>query len=300
MSILVTGARGQLGRELCRQLGSAASGLDVDRLDLTQAPIVHRHLEQTRPEAVINCAAYTQVDQAEREPEACRAVNVEAVATLADGCRRLGCPLVQISTDYVFGGGRGQRHEPYCENDPPAPLGVYAQSKADGEQVAATVAEHLIVRSCGLYAHPADTAARNFPATMFRLAAEGRPLRVVCDQRCTPSYVPEVAAAIIFLLGAARRGEGPWGIYHATNRGETNWYEFARQLFLLDDLSVELTPIGTTDYGAPAPRPAYSVLDTSKYHKLGGPPMSHWRESLANYVTAWRGIHRAADHAHGG
>jgi dTDP-4-dehydrorhamnose reductase len=287
MKIAVTGAYGQLGGELCRLLGSNALPLDIDTLDLTDGPAIGRRLDDLRPRAVINCAAYTQVDRAESEPQQCRAVNATAVEHLARACDRLDCPLVQISTDYVFG-GQPDRNTPYREDEPPSPRGVYAQTKFEGEQAAARHEKHLIVRTCGLYARPTDERAGNFVKTMLRLGRAGKELRVVADQRCTPSYVPHVAQAVLFLAGMTRGEPAPWGIYHVSNRGATTWYEFAAEIFRRAGIEVSLQPISTAEYAAAAPRPAYSVLDTTAYHRLGGPPMPDWRTALAEYFLEWK------------
>ena len=284
MKILVTGAAGQLGRELCRQLGPDAIAIDLDELDLTHGPSVLRTVAALQPEAVINCAAFTQVDHAESEPKLCRIVNAGAVKNLVEACRTRDCPLVQISTDYVFS-GRPDRSEPYREDDPTSPEGVYASTKLEGERAAAAYAKHLIVRTCGLYARPSHREARNFVATILRLARSRPKLSVVSDQRCTPSYVPHVARAVRFLLGADGSPPAPWGLYHVTNRGEASWYEFAREIVRLAGSSVEVEPITTEQYGAAAPRPRYSVVDTTAYHRLGGPAMPDWREGLADYLT---------------
>ena len=209
MSILVTGAAGQLGAELCRLLGAEATGVDIDTLDLTDRVAVLETMRRLSPRAVIHCAAYTQVDPAETDAARCRAVNVTAVESLAEACRELDSPLVQISTDYLFAGSPGIGR-PWRENDPPVPKGVYAVTKFEGEQAAAAWPKHLIVRTCGLYARPSHLAARNFVKTILRLARTQPKLRVVDDQQCTPSYVPHVARAIVYLLGAdgARRPRG--------------------------------------------------------------------------------------------
>jgi dTDP-4-dehydrorhamnose reductase len=285
--IAVTGAYGQLGGELCRLLGSRATPLDIDTLDLTDAPAVGKTLRELRLDALINCAAYTQVDRAESQADACRAVNATAVEHLARACAWLDCPLVQISTDYVFGGESG-RTAPYREEDPPSPRGVYAQTKFEGEQAAARHPKHLIVRTCGLYARPTDERAGNFVKTMLHLGGAGKELRVVADQHCTPSYVPHVARAVLFLLGATAGKAAPWGIYHVTNRGATTWYEFAGEIFRQAGMEVSVRAISTVEYGAAAPRPAYSVLDTAAYHRLGGPPMPDWRTALAEYIAQWK------------
>jgi len=287
MSIVVTGAYGQLGGELCRQLDRDAFPLDIDSLDLTDGPAVMQRMGQLRPEVVINCAAYTQVDQAETEPEACRAVNATAVEHLARACGELDCPLVQISTDYVFG-GEPERAAPYRETDTPQARGVYAETKLAGERAAARHPKHLIVRTCGLYARPADRQAGNFVKTMLRLGTSQTELRIVADQHCTPSYVPHVARAVRFLAGISENEPAPWGIYHVTNRGATTWYNFASEIFRQAGIEIALQPITTAEYGAAAPRPAYSVLDTTAYHALGGPPMPDWQAALAEYLAEWK------------
>jgi len=285
MGIVVTGANGQLGGELCRLLGKDAIGLDIDSLDLTRGPAVQGRLFGLRPDLVINCAAYTNVDRAEGEPEMCEAVNAAAVRNLVRACRRLDCPLVQISTDYVFA-GHASASRPWREDDPPSPRGVYAESKHGGELAAAELEKHLIVRTCGLYARPADRRARNFVRTMLRLADHDGQIKVVNDQQCTPSYVPHVARAVLFLAGVETGRPAPWGTYHVTNTGATTWYGFAAEIFRLTGRQIVLEPITTEQYGAAAPRPAYSVLDTGKYHSLGGPAMPDWRSALAECLTA--------------
>ena len=155
-------------------------------------------------------------------------------------------------------------------------------TKFEGERAAAAWRKHLIVRTCGLYARPSHAAARNFVKTILRLARSQPKLRVVDDQRCTPSYVPHVARAIVYMLNTGK-APAPWGIYHVTNRGETSWCGFAREILRLAGLDVPVEPITTAEFAAPAPRPAYSVLDTAAYHRLGGPVMPDWKEALGEY-----------------
>ncbi len=282
MNIAVTGSGGQLGAELCRQLGSRAVGLDLPDFDLTDRDRVAKTLRDIRPAAVINTAAYTQVDKAEEQPELCRAINATGVARLAEVCRTLDCPLVQVSTDYVFG-AETTRSTPYRENDAPGPLGIYGQTKLAGEREAAQWEKHVIVRTCGLYGKPGPrTAASNFVDTMLRLAGQRDRLAVVDDQHCTPSYVPDVAQAIGFLLQS-----GAVGTYHVVNTGRTTWYDLAAEIFSRRNLTIDLARITTAQYGAPAPRPLYSLLDTAKYHALPGcPPMPSWRNALNDYLSA--------------
>lgn len=277
--IVVTGCHGQLGSELCRQWGPLALGLDLPELDLTDGQRTAETLLRLRPRVIVNTAAYTLVDRAEEEPERCRTVNAAAVAVLADVCRQLDAVLVQVSTDYVFGQDAARR-TPYTEHDPPGPLNTYGQSKLEGERRAAGWAKHFIVRTCGLYGRLGPRSPGNFVATMLRLARQGKPLRVVNDQQCCPSFVPHVARAIRFLAATEA-----YGTYHVVNTGSTTWYELAAELFRQAGLEVSLVPITTAEYGARAPRPAYSVLDTSKYHALpDAPPMPAWQDALAEYL----------------
>lgn len=241
-------------------------------------------VRELRPTAVINSAAYTKVDLAEKEIDACRAINATAVGYLAEACAAVDAHLVEISSDYVFGSADAP-HVPRVESDPVAPQGVYARTKHEGDLAAAKYARHTIVRTCGLYGHPDPTAkAPNFVDTMLRLGRERPLVRVVGDQHCTPSYVRHVARAVVFLAEGGHRG-----LYHVTNRGATTWHDLAAEVFRLAMLPVKLEQITTAEYGAPAPRPCWSVLDTSKYHALGGPAMPEWREAVAEYL-ATRGV----------
>ena len=279
--ILVIGSQGQLGSELCRQLGDRAVGLDFPDLDITDRRSVAAAMAASRPGAVINTAAYTRVDQAETEPEACFAVNATGVAHLAEACCAADAALVQVSSDYVFGGDRPVR-APYRESDEPHPEGVYASSKREGELCAAACPKHIIIRTCGLYGHRAPRAAGTFVDTMLRLAETRNVLRVVDDQHCTPTSVVHVARAIAFLLES-----GAGGVYHVVCRGQTTWLGFAREIFRQADLDVRVDPISTAEYGLAAPRPAYSVLDTGRYHALAGcPVMPPWEEALAEYLDS--------------
>lgn len=284
MAVLVTGAGGQLGKELCLQLGPAALPFDVAELDLTQSDRITPTIVAARPSVVIHCAAYTAVDRAESEPELCRALNAVAVDRIAAACRMLDVPLMLVSTDYVFG-GEAARRTPYVETERPAPRGVYARSKYEAEQAVATWTRHWIVRTCGLYARRGDQQSRSFAGTMLRLADEGRRLRVVDDQHCSPSYVPQVAAAMLFLCGAAGGQEQAYGTYHLVNGGATTWCGFARALLKAAGREVAVEPISTAEFGAAAPRPAYSVLSNAKYARLGGPPLDDWQAAL----VAWAG-----------
>lgn len=279
MSIAVTGANGQLGLELCRQLGSRATPLARPSFDLTDSDGMSVALRKLRPQAVINCAAYTQVDRAETEVDACRAINANSVAHLAEICNDLNCPLVQISTDYVFGDPVAAG--PHGELAPINPQGVYARTKAEGETAAMSAGRNIVIRTCGLYGHTTDKP--NFVKTMLRLGRERPRLTIVADQHCTPTSVIDVARAAIFLLDSSS-----WGLYHVVNAGYTTWFDFAAEIFHQAAISVELAPITSEEYNAPAPRPRDSRLDCTKYIAQGGPAMSRWQDALSVYLKSMR------------
>jgi dTDP-4-dehydrorhamnose reductase len=281
--IIVLGSEGQLGSELVRQLGDRAAPLTQREADLADYSRMRNVIAHVKPAGVINAAAYTQVDRAEEDPETCRQINADAVERLAGICQNLDCPLVHVSTDYVFGGDLDRRL-PYREDDTPQPQGVYARSKLAGEQAAACWKNHIIVRTCGLYGPRGKPTQSNFVDTMLRLGRERDRLRVVNDQHCTPSYVRDVSRAILFLLH-----DRHYGLFHVVNGGSTTWYDFAREIFRLAGISTPIEPITSEQYNARAPRPAYSVLETAKYHSLGGPAMPTWQSALSDYLSE-RGI----------
>lgn len=281
-SIVVLGAGGQLGSWLCELLGEQASPFDLPALDVTDRAAVWRMFKDVRPTAIFNCAAYTAVDRAEREPERCRAVNATSVEYLAEIAAKLDGLLVQISTDYVFGVAP-EAPRPWREDDEPRPRGVYAESKRAGELAAMRAPRHLIVRTCGLYGHADPNAqARNFVEAILAKTSRGEELRVVHDQRCSPSFAREVADRIAYLYRS-----GQTGTFHVTSEGATTWFEFAQAIVNLTGSKSKVIPISTAEYAAAAHRPVYSVLDTSKYAAAGGPPMPTVMESLRHYL-AWR------------
>ena len=237
-----------------------------------------------RPQAVVNCAAWTAVDRAETERDACRAANVLAVQAVADACRAIDALFVQVSTDYVFGADAA-RNIPYREDDPPGPLGEYGASKLAGESAARSWERHQVVRTCGLYSAGAagPVRGRNFADTMLVLAQDRPEVRVVADQFCTPSHVPDVAAAIIALLA-----DGTPGTFHVTNSGATSWHGFATELFRQAGLSTVVTAIASQDYPSPVVRPPYSVLNTAKLAGLGI-TLPDWREGIAGYLATPEG-----------
>lgn len=287
MKILITGARGQLGRTLAEEL--ARRGHDIDAptraaLDLRapQADIA-AYVAASAPDWVVNCAAMTDVDGCEAEPELALQLNARAPAALAEAASANGARLLQVSTDYVFA---GDATRPYREDDPTGPLGAYGRSKLAGEQaVRAAAPDALIVRTSWLY----SVHGRNFFKTMLRLFAEQESLRVVDDQVGSPTAVPDLAAALAELI--ARDASG---LMHAANGGACSWHAFAvaiRDEALaagLIEREVAIEPVTTREFPRPAPRPGYSVLDSSRLARALGRPMRPWREALGDVVAQWR------------
>ena len=275
--VLVTGASGMLGSDLVPVL--AGAGLEVyargkSDLDITSEPDVSRAFHEIRPEIVVNCAAFTKVDESESDPRAF-AVNGRAVAQLADHCLRQNARLVQVSTDFVFD---GEKASPYVEDDAVAPLSAYGRSKREGEEAAQRVPASLIVRSSWLFGR----GGWNFIEAILKQVDEGkRRLTVVADQRGRPTSTADLAQAILALLEA-----GASGTYHFANRGEVSWFEFAQAILVLSEKpDVAVAPTDSSRLGRPARRPVYSVLDTSKYESATGRRVRHFGEPLVEYLA---------------
>jgi dTDP-4-dehydrorhamnose reductase len=277
--VLITGAGGQLGRELIGTvppdwvlLPYTSAELDVSRSDM-----VADVLSRERPSLVINAAAYTAVDAAEREPEVAEAVNARGAGHVAGECRRLGARLIHLSTDYVFDGAQGH---PYLPEDPPRPLGVYGRTKLLGEREVTRLSggDALILRTAWLYSRQ----GRNFVLTMLRHMQERDEIGVVCDQVGTPTWCRSLAEAI----WAAAERPGLKGIHHWTDDGVASWYDFAvaiqEEARTLGDLrrALPIRRLLTSEYPTAAPRPSYSVLDASATSAALDLPRRHWRSNL--------------------
>jgi dTDP-4-dehydrorhamnose reductase len=282
MRCVVLGAKGQLGRDLCPLLGPEVVPLSRAELDLSNPAKAKAVLESHRPQVVINCAAYNFVDLAETEPEAAFAVNALAIHHLARACREIGSRFVHFSTDYVFGAD-AQRATPFRETDAPGPIGVYGSSKLAGEYLALNACPSaLVVRTCGLYGlHGTGGKKGNFVETMLRLAREGKALRVVDDQHCTPSYTVDVATTVVALIAKEARG-----LFHVTNSGSCTWHQLARHVFETERLTVQLTAIPTSQYPTPARRPGYSVLALDSLAHAGVATPRPWQAAVEAYLKS--------------
>jgi dTDP-4-dehydrorhamnose reductase len=280
----VLGAHGQLGRDLCPRLSGEVHALTRENADLAKPAELRTFLTGLRPDVVVNCAAYNFVDRAESEPAAAFAVNAWGVRDLAIICRDLGCTLVHFSTDYVFGLDETRR-TPWHEGDAPGPVSIYGLSKLSGEYlVRATCPRHFVIRTCGLYGvWGSGGKGGNFVETMLRLAGQGKPLRVVDDQRCTPSYTVDVAEVSAELMQTDR-----YGLYHVTNGGACSWHELASTIFALSGLDVKPAAITSAEFGAVARRPRYSVLAAEALQAAGVKPPRPWRDALAAYLDERR------------
>ncbi len=285
MRIALIGAAGQLGTDLHRQLSGEVVPLTHADVEVSDSHSLATMLDRVRPDMVVNTAAYNLVDKAETDVETAMGVNAWGPRHLALACAQRKLTLVHVSTDYVFGLETGVC-SPRREIDLPGPQGVYATSKLMGEYfVRSLCPQHFVIRTCGLYGQAATQAKGNFVLTMLRLAKEKSQLRVVADQRCVPSYTQDVAGVIAALVKTEA-----YGLYHATNSGRSSWFEVASEALRLAGLTTPILPITTAEFGAPALRPAYSILDCSKIQSVTGLVLRPWRSALAAYLQEIRGL----------
>ena len=279
MNILVTGCRGQLGTELQKIAGAEHQWFftDVDALDICHKAAVEECFEANRIDVCINCAAYTAVDRAEDEPDLAMLINAFAPKVLADACLKRDALLIQISTDYVFG---GDANEPYKADDPINPQSVYGTTKAEGERlIRESGCNHMIVRTAWLY----SSVGKNFVKTMLMLGDTKDEINVVADQKGCPTWAHDLAGAIMALLD--KNGKDPvHETFHFTNEGQITWYDFATAIMDLGGKTCKVNPITTDQYPTKAKRPAYSVLDLSKIKEFAGIEIPNWRESLVKCI----------------
>lgn len=283
MNILLTGVKGQVGWELRRTLAPLGQVTAVDRaeLDLSDLETIRAKVRALKPQVIVNPAAYTAVDRAEREAGQARAINAVAPAVLAEEAKRCGAILVHYSTDYVFD---GSKPGPYVEDDAPNPLNVYGATKWEGEEaIRASGARHLILRTSWVYGR----RGQNFLLTMQRLMREREELKIVADQIGAPTWsrlIAEATAQILAQCLSPARGAdrpAPWGTYHLTCGGATSWYGFAQAIAESGGVTTRLIPIPASDYPTPARRPANSRLDNGKLARTFALRLPDWRETLA-------------------
>lgn len=284
MIILVTGANGQLGQAI-KKASENVDNLrfiftDSDALDITNRENCEKVFEEQKPDFCINTGAYTAVDKAESDYEKAFAINVTGVQNLAESCKKHNTVLIHISTDFVFD---GEKNIPYTEEDQPNPKSVYGTTKLQGEkEIQNILGTYFIIRTSWVYSE----FGNNFMKTMLRLAKERNSLNVVNDQIGTPTNANCLAKVIIKVIESEVRSsksevqQHQYGIYNFSNEGSCSWYDFAKKIFELNKVKIELNPISTSAYPTPAIRPRYSVLDKTKIKKTFGIEIKSWEKSL--------------------
>ncbi|MDE6490569.1 MAG: dTDP-4-dehydrorhamnose reductase [Muribaculaceae bacterium] len=281
MKILITGANGQLGREMRNVLESELPGqtlyTDIHELDLTDAKAVSDYVSDNDITHIVNCAAYTAVDRAEEDKALCAAVNVDAVKNIANAADKAGAKIIHISTDYVFD---GMSYRPYKESDKVNPISQYGTTKRTGETALLALApDSIIVRTGWLY----SPYGKNFVKTMRRLGREQKTLKVVADQIGTPTYALDLAKAIYRILCSHQWVEG---IFHYSNEGVCSWYDFAKAIHRLSGITgCDVRPIPTEEYPSQASRPFYSILDKSRIKATYDAEVPYWIDSLQECIS---------------
>ena len=275
MKILITGSNGMLGHDLIKVLKNNHELVltTSESLDITDRDKAMEVISENRPDIVINAAAYTDVDGCESNSDLAYQVNGEGVKNLALACRKIDCPLVQISTDYVF---NGKNTRPWVEDDEISPISVYGKSKRKGEEaVLDTLDKYFIIRTAWLY----GINGKNFPKTMLELAETHSEITVVYDEVGTPTYTLDLAGKISELIES-----DCYGIYHITNSGECSWCEFSRYIFEIAGRDVKVIPVKASEFARPAPRPSYSVLKNKKLVDNGFEKLRDYRKAIKDYI----------------
>ncbi|MGS2778899.1 dTDP-4-dehydrorhamnose reductase [Robertmurraya sp. GLU-23] len=276
MLVLVTGVNGQLGYDVVKELtakGHEAVGVGRSELDITDESAVSSYVQNLSPEAIIHCAAYTNVDAAETDQEGAYKVNALGTKYLAEAAKFVGAKMVYVSTDYVFD---GDGTEPYEVNHPTKPLGVYGETKLVGEKfLQETLEKHFIVRTAWVY----GINGNNFVKTMLKLGQDRKELGVVYDQVGSPTYTVDLAKFLVELIDSEK-----YGVYHASNEGICSWHEFAVEIFKQAGMDVKVNPLTSEEFPRPAARPKYSVLSKKKIEEEGFTPLRDWKEALKEYL----------------
>lgn len=274
--IMLTGCNGQLGRAMNQALLGFSDyeiiNTDVGELDITKIEAVTNFVKEVRPEIIVNCAAYTAVDKAESDYDLAYRINAIGPRNLSIAATEAKAKLVHISTDYVFD---GNATKPYVEFDTPNPQGAYGKTKLEGERFVTQFADRFFIfRTAWLYGD-----GHNFVKTMLRLSESNDSVRVVCDQKGSPTSAFELAGAIVSQMFSDN-----YGLFHATCEGDTNWAEFAEEIFRLAGKSTQVIPITSSEYQAAAPRPSYSILDNYMLRLTSDYRFKDWHDALAKYI----------------
>lgn len=276
MKVLVTGVKGQLGYDVVKELEKRnlqAIGVDIEEMDITDAASVEKVIGEAAPDAVIHCAAYTAVDAAEENEELCRKVNAEGTKNIAMACKKADIKMLYISTDYVFGGQGEKPWEPEDERDPQS---VYGRTKYEGEMAVQEILDkYFIVRIAWVF----GINGKNFVKTMINLSKTRDSLTVVNDQFGSPTYTYDLARLLVDMIQTEK-----YGIYHATNEGICNWYEFACAIFEKAGISMKVSPVSSAEYVAKAKRPMNSRMSKEKLSEQGFERLPSWENALERYL----------------
>ncbi len=282
MNILVTGSQGQLGSEIQRKAESNSHHYlftDKEELDICRESEVRSFFENNSIDYIINCAAYTAVDKAEKEIDKALLVNATAPRILSEISHAYKAAILHISTDFVFD---GRSCKPYVESDKTAPVNVYGQTKLEGEtRLIKENPRHIIIRTSWLY----SAYGRNFVRTMLKAGKEKKEINVISDQVGTPTYAEDLASVILTIVEKTidqQSDANIWGIYHYSNEGVASWYDFAYEILDISGIKQPVRPVNGSTYPTPARRPHFSVLDKSKIKSTFMLEIPHWKESLAN------------------
>lgn len=294
--IWVIGCNGMLGTQLSQALEENKVEFEgTDRnIDITDIQVLEEFAKGKKIDYIVNCSAYTAVDKAESEAESAERINVLGVKNIAEVAKKIGAKLIHISTDYVFDGKGKFDSEgnliPYNEEDSICPIGVYGKTKAEGEkEIISTLSDYYILRTAWLYGF----SGKNFVYTMIKLMKNHDSIKVVADQRGTPTFCGTLVNAIVKILLQKDESEIPFGIYHVTDEGKTTWFDFAeeiqKQAFecgILSDMNCKVNSCTTEEYPTPAKRPAFSVLDKTKIQKILKINLPQWQESLKEFLKS--------------
>lgn len=275
MKVLITGSNGMLGHDLEKVLKDKHELIltTSKTLDITDKENTIDFIVKNNPDVVINSAAYTDVDGCETNQDLAYAVNGEGVRNLALACKEVDCPLVHVSTDYVFD---GTARDPIEEDGEIGPISIYGKSKLKGEEAILEILDkYFILRTAWLY----GINGKNFPKTMLELAKDHSEITVVYDEVGTPTYTPDLAYGISQIIETDF-----YGIYHLTNSGQCSWCEFARYIFEIADKDVKVIPVTASEFSRPAPRPSYSVLKNKKWIENGFEPLRSYKEAIKEYI----------------
>lgn len=277
MKVVVTGAAGQLGQDVMRELARKnhqAFGTGRTQLDITNEADVTAYISEVKPDVILHCAAYTNVDAAEENEDVAYQINAAGTEYLAKAAKLTGAKMLYISTDYVFD---GTATEPYEVDEPTKPLGAYGRTKLAGEQLLQKhLDEFFIVRTAWVF----GIYGNNFVKTMIRLGQERGEVGVVHDQVGSPTYTVDLAQFMVELMETDK-----YGVYHATNSGICSWYDFAVEIFKQAEMNVKVNPLTSDQFPRPAARPKYSVLSKKMIEKQGLKPLRDWKEALAAYLA---------------